>query len=74
MWELILFSTLNQQVLNPTKLAYELTSHGLSPARSVCQKAELAISFLAVDMIITSTHCASQRHGHAELFRGTFHK
>jgi len=70
-----LFSTLSQRGLNPIKLAYSLgpPDNGLdqyvsSPGNRAYCYAELAVSSLAMAVIIASTHFAYPwRDGQAEL-------
>ena len=70
-----LFSTLSQQQLNPVKLAYSpsppdngLGQYASSPGNRADCYAELAVSSLAMAVIIASTHFAyPPRDGQAEL-------
>ena len=70
-----LFSTLSRRGLNPIMLAYSPSppDHGLgqyvsSPGNRAYRYAELAVSSLAMAVIITSTHFAHpRRDGQVEL-------
>jgi len=68
-----LFSTSSRRGLNPSKLAYSPSPAGLgqyvsSPGNRAYCYAELAVSSLAMAVIIASTHFAyPRRDGQAEL-------
>jgi len=70
-----LYSTLSRRGLNPIKLAYSpsppdngLGQYARSPGNRAYGYAELAVSSLAMAVIITSTHFAYlRRDGQAEL-------
>jgi len=70
-----LFSTLSRRGLNPIKLAYSpsppdngLGQYVSSPGKRAYSYAELAVSSLAMAVIIASTHLAyPRRDGQAEL-------
>jgi len=74
-----LFSTLSRRGLNPIKLAYSpsppdngLGQYVSSPGNRAYCYAELAVSSLAMTVIIASTHFAyPQRDGQAELLQET---